>query len=211
MFTLTNFKVASSTSGMLQCALSVTRWLTPYSRRVSSGHTKATDTLRVTLHTARNHTYALISRLSDQQSEGQPDAQTYRFLPTIRKPHCSRSHPRESDIDQFGESQLETPISNRLYTLLAFAYRIRHCGKVDRRGPRRSSVHTIVHRLWFRGYTVPIGTSPSRARNSTNATNDSRIPCDSRSRCFDISRIVDSFDAPTGISIPSPRTASRIG
>ena len=102
LFTLTNFKVASSTSGMLQCALSVTRWLTPYSRRVSSGHTKATDTLRVTLHTARNHTYALISRLSDQQSEGQPDAQTYRFLPTIRKPHCSRSHPRESDIDQFG-------------------------------------------------------------------------------------------------------------
>ena len=81
---------------------------------------------------------------------------------------------------------METSISNRLYTLLATAYRIMHCGKVDRRGPRRSSVHTVVRRLRFRGYTIPIGTSPSRGRNPTKATNDSRIPCDQRSRCFDI-------------------------
>ena len=165
----------------------------------------------VTLHTARNHTYVLISRLSDQQSEGQPDAQTYRFLQTIRKPHCSRLHPRAPDIDQlFGESQLEASISNRFYTLLATAYRIMHCGKLDRRGPRRSSVHTVVRRLRFRGYTIPIGTSPSRVRNSTKATNDSRISYDQRSRCFDITSSPHSMPRRAYLP-PSPHTARHIG
>lgn len=60
----------------------------------------------------------------------------------------------------------------------------------------------------FEDIRFPPGTISTGARSPTTANNNSQIPRDKRSRFYDQTVVVSSFDARTGIPTPSPSTTS---